>query len=125
MLASAGVMVGFSGSGGTPLLMATEIEWLSPQSEYRPTEYLQGWMSFWFDDRKRLAAAKQLQQARIEFLNTTWTKDRDLKANGFDSANAEILGVLYQFVHCRAGSLENRFLGCVARMRFTCGYPIR
>ena len=108
MLASAGVMVGFSGSGGTPLLMATEIEWLSPQSEYRPTEYLQGWMSFWFDDHKRLTAAKQLQQARIEFLNTTWTKDSDLKANGFDSANAEILGLLNQFVHCRTGSLENK-----------------
>lgn len=97
MLASAGVMVGFTGSGGTPLLMATEIEWFSPQSEYRPTEYLQGWMSFWCDDRKRLAAAKQLQQARIEFLNRTWTKDSDLKANGFDSADKQILGLLNQF----------------------------
>jgi hypothetical protein len=27
MLAQAGVLVGFSGSGGTPLLMATQIEW--------------------------------------------------------------------------------------------------
>ncbi len=43
MLAQAGVMVGFCGGGGTPLLMANEIEWLSPQSEYRPTEYIQGW----------------------------------------------------------------------------------
>src|SRR5690554_1228475 len=40
-LAQAGVLVGFSGGGGTPLLMASEIEWLSPQSEYRPTEYVQ------------------------------------------------------------------------------------
>ena len=54
MLASAGVLVGFSGGGATPLLAATEIEWLSPQSEYRPTEYIQGWMSFWFDESKRL-----------------------------------------------------------------------
>ena len=30
MLASAGVLVGFSGGGATPLLMATEIEWLTP-----------------------------------------------------------------------------------------------
>jgi CRISPR-associated protein Cas1 len=44
MLASAGVLVGFSGGGGTPLLMANEIEWMTPQSEYRPTEYMQGWM---------------------------------------------------------------------------------
>jgi CRISPR-associated protein Cas1 len=33
MLAQAGVLVGFSGSGGTPLLMATQIEWFTPQSE--------------------------------------------------------------------------------------------
>ena len=54
MLSSAGVMIGFSGSGGTPLIASNEIEWLSPQSEYRPTQYIQGWMSFWFDDNKRL-----------------------------------------------------------------------
>ena len=41
MLAQAGVLVGFSGGGGTPLYMGNEIEWLNPQSEYRPTEYLQ------------------------------------------------------------------------------------
>ena len=46
MLASAGVLVGFSGGGGTPLLAGTEIEWFTPQSEYRPTEYVQGWLSF-------------------------------------------------------------------------------
>ena len=40
MLASAGVLIGFSGSGGTPLIAANEVEWLSPQSEYRPTEYI-------------------------------------------------------------------------------------
>nr|WP_320136109.1 type I-F CRISPR-associated endonuclease Cas1f [uncultured Amphritea sp.] len=85
MLASAGVLVGFCGGGGTPLLMATEIEWLTPQSEYRPTEYLQGWMQFWFDDNKRLIAAKQFQQARISYLKTLWSKNRDLKAEGFNS----------------------------------------
>ena len=39
--------------------MGNEIEWLTPQSEYRPTEYVQGWMRFWFDEQKRLNAAKQ------------------------------------------------------------------
>lgn len=87
MLASAGVLVGFSGGGGTPLLMANEIEWLTPQSEYRPTEYIQGWMQFWFDDGKRLEAAKQFQQERIKFLKQIWSKDRDLKAEGFDMAD--------------------------------------
>lgn len=85
MLAQAGVLVGFCGGGGTPLLMATEIEWMTPQSEYRPTEYLQAWMSFWFDDSKRLAAAKQFQQSRLQFLDKVWSKDRELKFEGFDT----------------------------------------
>ena len=86
MLASAGVMVGFSGGGGTPLLMATEIEWLSPQSEYRPTEYVQGWLRFWFDAEKRLRVAKAFQMARLEFLEKIWSKDKDLRTEGFDFA---------------------------------------
>ena len=92
MLASAGVLIGFCGGGGTPLLMANEVEWLSPQSEYRPTEYMQGWMQFWFDEQKRLQAAKQLQLARIQFMKTIWGKDRDLKSEGFliDSITPEL-----------------------------------
>jgi len=94
MLASAGVLVGFSGAGATPLLMATEIEWLTPQSEYRPTEYIQGWMKFWFDDDKRLEAAKELQLARIQFMQTVWAKDRDLKAEGFNINDTDIASAL-------------------------------
>jgi CRISPR-associated protein Cas1 len=90
MLASAGVLVGFCGGGGTPLLMANEIEWLTPQSEYRPTEYLQGWMQFWFDDGRRLQAAKYFQQQRIGFLEQVWSKDRDLKAEGFNAVDSSI-----------------------------------
>jgi CRISPR-associated protein Cas1 len=90
MLAQAGVLVGFCGGGGTPLLMATEIEWLCPQSEYRPTEYMQGWMQFWFDKTKRLQAAKQFQHARIDYLQRIWSKDRDLKAEGFDTGSSDI-----------------------------------
>ena len=69
-LAKAGVVVGFcGGGGGTPLFSATgrdtDILWFSPQSEYRPTEYLQAWVRFWFDDALRLEAAKMIQRARI------------------------------------------------------------
>ncbi len=94
MLASAGVLVGFCGGGGTPLLMATEIEWLTPQSEYRPTEYLQGWMSFWFEDNKRLQTAKQFQHARIQYIETIWSKSRDLRQAGFDATTAHISQLL-------------------------------
>ncbi|XOV84735.1 MAG: type I-F CRISPR-associated endonuclease Cas1f [bacterium] len=94
MLASAGVLVGFCGGGATPLLMATEIEWLSPQSEYRPTEYIQGWMQFWFDGQKRLEAAKLFQTARIEFMRMVWSKDRNLLGAGFDVGDEDIHGAL-------------------------------
>jgi len=97
MLASAGVLVGFCGGGGTPLLMATEIEWLTPQSEYRPTEYLQGWMNFWFDDDKRLEIAKQFQEARIDFMQTIWSKNRDLQSNGFTVEDTELQSQLKNY----------------------------
>ena len=101
MLSQASVLVGFSGGGGTPLYMANNveqpIEWFTPQSEYRPTQYLQGWMKFWFDDVKRLAAAKQFQQARIEFLHKVWGKDRDLKAEGFTISDKGIETALKRF----------------------------
>lgn len=75
MLAAAGVMIGFCGGGGTPLFAAAEIEWLSPQSEYRPTEYVQNWLSFWFDNDKRLEGAKTLQEDRLKNLRTLWSKE--------------------------------------------------
>jgi len=97
MLASAGVLVGFSGGGATPLIAANEIEWLSPQSEYRPTEYVQGWMSWWFDDEKRLKVAKQFQQLRIDYLQQTWSRDKDLKAEGFYVDDADTQRAIHSF----------------------------
>jgi len=97
MLAQAGVLVGFCGGGGTPLYMANEVEWFTPQSEYRPTEYLQGWMGFWFDDGQRLAAAQKFQQARIGFLLEVWRRDRELKLEGFDAQDALIQKALETF----------------------------
>ena len=67
LLCQAGVIVGFCGGGGTPLLAGTDIEWLLPQNEYRPTEYVQGWLSFWFNDEKRLTVAKLFQEQRCNF----------------------------------------------------------
>lgn len=82
-LSKAGVVIGFCGGGGTPLFAGCEVEFFSPQSEYRPTEYLQCWCDFWFDDAKRLAAAKHLQAARLKtvaqiWLQTDWQPDSDI-----------------------------------------------
>lgn len=99
MLASAGVLIGFSGGGGTPLLVGTEVEWFTPQSEYRPTEYVQGWLSFWFDEAKRLQVAKQFQLLRIDYLKRVWGKDSDLKAEGFSNSDSDIESAINLFSH--------------------------
>ena len=87
-LAKAGVLVGFCGGGGTPLFSANEVDievaWFAPQSEYRPTEYLQHWVRFWFDDALRLQAAKAFQQLRIERVRTYWKTNRFLRDDGFE-----------------------------------------
>lgn len=86
-LAKAGVLVGFCGGGGTPLFSANEVDievaWFSPQSEYRPTEYLQYWVRFWFDDALRLQAAQAFQRARIARVRDHWLHNRQLKDEGF------------------------------------------
>ena len=97
MLSQAGVLLGFCGGGGSPLYMGCEIEWMTAQSEYRPTQYLQGWVSFWFDDSKRLAAAKHLQQARINYLLTTWAKDKDRKSEGLNVQDIDVQNALDVF----------------------------
>lgn len=87
-LAKAGVLVGFCGGGGTPLFSGTErdtdIVWFSPQSEYRPTEYLQAWVRFWFDENLRLDAAKCFQRDRLQRIEAQWAGNRALKTAGFE-----------------------------------------
>jgi len=99
-LAKAGVLVGFCGGGGTPLFSANEVDievaWFAPQSEYRPTEYLQGWVSFWFDDEKRLEAARMIQKARLDQLQKHWLQNRLLKEQGFSIAPEQLVPVLDQ-----------------------------
>lgn len=96
-LAKAGIPVGFCGGGGTPLFTANEREveavWFSPQSEYRPTEYLQAWVRFWFDDDLRLLAAKAFQHARIARLRREWGT-RHLREAGFAADLGRLGGLL-------------------------------
>lgn len=97
-LAKAGVMVGFCGGGGSPLFSANEVDaevsWLSPQSEYRPTEFLQRWVRFWFDDTRRLEAAKAFQSARLTRIAAQWTENRALFDAGFRVSRDRLLPAL-------------------------------
>lgn len=93
-LAKAGVLVGFCGGGGTPLYSANEIDievtWMSPQSEYRPTEYLQHWVKIWFDDEARLSAAKKIQLQRLGFIEKHWQPSRYWQVHEIDIAKLNI-----------------------------------
>ena len=86
-LGKAGVMIGFCGGGGTPLFSVNEMDvavsWLSPQSEYRPTQYLQAWVQFWFNDAARLRAAKAFQNARMLCIERLWTKPKTFGDENF------------------------------------------
>lgn len=99
-LARAGVLVGFCGGGGTPLFSANEVDidiaWFSPQSEYRPTEYLQRWVSFWFDEGQRLAAAKAFQRLRLAHIREQWLKRASLEKSRFQINAASLSNALEQ-----------------------------
>lgn len=101
-LSSAGVIIGFCGNGGSPLIVGedtSDILWHVPQSEYRPTEYLQGWLKFWNNETSRLAVAKEMQRIRIQQINMLWgpNGDRDILANGFSSSDHEVVAAMDEY----------------------------
>jgi len=113
-LAKAGVMVGFCGGGGTPLYSANEVDievaWFAPQSEYRPTEYLQHWVRFWFNDGLRLEAAKAFQCARLERIAAHWRDNRQLADNGFQVSRELLLSALQGSQHLLDTATDNTAL---------------
>ena len=96
MLAQAGVLFGFCGGSGTPLFDGNSIEFVTPQSEYRPPVFVQQWLSFWYDEEKRLKAAKQLQNKRLQFIEKVWFNNRELSKNGF-TVTDEIESILKNY----------------------------
>ncbi len=93
MLSAAGVMVGFCGGGGTPLFAGNEVDFISPQSEYRPTEYVQKWVSFWYKPDKRLEVAKYFQRVRLENIKSIWKNNESYEEAGIytDDSNFEAI----------------------------------
>ncbi len=107
--AKAGVLVGFCGGNGAPLFAANEIEadvsWLTPQSEYRPTQYLQQWVSFWFNDEYRLQAAIAFQKVRLGQIKTHWLGSSMQREKSFQISKPMLENILCHFEgkldHCR------------------------
>lgn len=71
-LAESNVVIGFCGSGGSPLFSAMDLTFLSPQDEYRPTEYMQNWMIKWMDETQRLRMAKTFLETRANWTQKHW-----------------------------------------------------
>lgn len=113
-LAKAGILVGFCGGGGTPLFSANEVDvevaWFSPQSEYRPTEYLQKWVQFWFDDALRLQAAKAFQRGRLRRIREHWIENRALREAGFEVSADALDTLLNQSVQGVDAAADNTAL---------------
>lgn len=80
LLAESGVMVGFVGTGGSPLLGAVDPVFMTPQSEYRPTEYMQDWMRMWLDETRRLAMGRQFMAVRANWVKAAWRKNMALSS---------------------------------------------
>ncbi len=78
LLAEAGVLVGFTGSGGSPVITAADPMFLAPQSEYRPTEYMQAWMKMWVDDAKRLELGKRMLMLRLQLAEKHYGSNKEL-----------------------------------------------
>ncbi|MBY0430013.1 MAG: type I-F CRISPR-associated endonuclease Cas1f, partial [Rhodospirillales bacterium] len=74
MLREEGVCIGFSGSGGIPLLAAQDPypDLLTPFDEYRDPRFLHKWIEIWRDESRRLAAAKYLFRARLACIEDFW-----------------------------------------------------
>ena len=81
-LAESNVMVGFCGSGGSPLFGALDMTMLAPQSEYRPTEYMQTWVRHWFDEEKRTQLARHLLITRADLTGRYWKDNIELVKRG-------------------------------------------
>ncbi len=73
-LAESNILLGFCGSGGSPLFGASDLSFLLPQDEYRPTEYMQAWVSAWIDEPARLSLAKSFLLQRIDWGTRNWAK---------------------------------------------------
>lgn len=81
-LADANVLLGFCGSGGSPLFSVADPVFLAPQSEYRPTEYMQDWVRAWFDEPRRLAMAKRMLRQRLDWAVEAWSDHAELLKRG-------------------------------------------
>jgi CRISPR-associated protein Cas1 len=121
LLAESNVVFGFVGNGGSPLFGIGDAVFLSPQSEYRPTEFMQSWAAIWADPEERTQAARALVQERVEWTRQTWTvaqlwrpseeaaADRLLQAAAVKASPAELMAAEAHWAKHLYACLASRF----------------
>lgn len=72
LLTSSCVLIGFCGSGGTPVYNMVDWVFLPYFDEYRPTLYMRKWVDIVNDENNRLSLAKLLLKERNVLTKTTW-----------------------------------------------------
>ncbi|TXF10352.1 type I-F CRISPR-associated endonuclease Cas1f [Pelomicrobium methylotrophicum] len=92
-LAESNIMLGFCGSGGSPLYGAVDITFIVPQDEYRPTEYMQAWARMWFDENKRIGVARMFLAERLRLVEEKWNSyDLPLPVHAIEGLKKSISG---------------------------------
>lgn len=66
-LAESNVLVGFCGSGGSPLFGVIDVAFLLPQDEYRPTSHAQKWFALWANDCTRIEMGREFLRYRVTY----------------------------------------------------------
>lgn len=87
-MAASNVMVGFCGTGGSPLFSVCDIAFMTPQSEYRPTEYMQAWAEMWFDPARRMEKARCFLRRRAQMTAECWQENSYLQKLGIVLSDA-------------------------------------
>jgi CRISPR-associated protein Cas1 len=121
LLAESNVVFGFVGNGGSPLFGIGDAVFLSPQSEYRPTEFMQLWAALWADPEERTQAARALIEERVAWTRQAWTAahlwrpsedaaaDRLLQATAVKASPAELLAAEAHWAKHLYARLASRF----------------
>lgn len=90
-LAESNVLVGFCGSGGSPLFGSTDITFMLPQDEYRPPLHAQKWFEVWSKDSSRVELAKELLRFRAQWDRLMFPNmGADVEVSIFDSFESSI-----------------------------------
>lgn len=78
-LADSNVMLGFCGSGGSPLISCTDITFFYPDLCDKPTKYIQEYIKKWVNPESRFLMSKKLFELRVDINYKAWENNKFLK----------------------------------------------